>query len=68
MARTVSARIAQEMEGLATAFNNFKGKYISSVKISGNAAAFLTELTQITTAIKDRITKEKINPYPLIPD
>ena len=57
-----------EMGGLATTFSNFKGKYISSVKISGNAAAFLTELTQITTAIKDRIAREESNLYPLIPE
>ncbi|HWR09402.1 hemerythrin domain-containing protein [Sporomusa sp.] len=64
--QTVSTQFAQEMGGLASTFGDFKSKYTNSIKISDNAPSFLTELKQITTAIRARTIREETALYPLL--
>lgn len=54
------------MGGLAKVFSDFKTRYLSSSKISGNAPAFLAELNQIVKAVNERIGKEEAELYPLL--
>lgn len=64
--RTLSRRFADEMGGIAKAFDNYKTTYMSAKEISTNPTAFLNETKLIIAAIDKRIAKENTELYPLI--
>ncbi len=58
-------RFQSEMGGLKMRFMKFYNEWGAAKKISSNEARFLTQLADISAALKKRVAKENTELYPL---
>lgn len=58
-------RFQSEMGGLKMRFMKFYSEWSAAKKISSNEARFLTQLADISAALKKRVAKENTELYPL---
>lgn len=64
--RETAASFNKEMGGLADAFTNFKGSYMTPSKIKANPQKYLSDSQQIIGALVQRLEHEDQKLYPLV--
>ncbi len=59
-------RYQSEMGGLATAYMEFAGKWLSAKKIADDVDGFKSDANLVFKALHDRIHKENVELYPVL--
>ncbi|HRK98118.1 MAG: hemerythrin domain-containing protein [Alphaproteobacteria bacterium] len=64
--KAMSARLQTEMSGLADVLKSYSGKWSNASDISASQSEFIAETKGIVSALKNRISVEERDFYPLV--